>query len=254
MNIQEKLIQNYPLINKVDSELNCYLLDKKRYLVFWDELIKKDSIEEVLNYLEEKTKNTNFTEYNTLIVVGKTKDKFTKSDLLYFNSVNKIVVFYLINEETNDVYMDDSWISFLGLNYKKYVRKINEIINKSKENYLKQNLDDTLKYYCKKELEEFVSSSIYSKLNKLVESHRLNLKLDFGNAVDEKDKNLYLSLSVFDKNGNLVEIFDDGFLTTSTTLIMVDKKDRYKFFSWKGKEFIDDLNWIIKNIKEINNE
>lgn len=254
MNIQEKLIQNYPLVNKIDSELNCHLLDKKRYLVFWDELIKKDSIEEVLNYLEEKTKNTNFTEYKTLIVVGKTKDKFKKSDLLYFNSVNKIVVFYLINEETNDVYMDDSWISFLGLNYKKYVRKINEIINKSKENYLKQNLDDTLKYYCKKELEEFVSSSIYSKLNKLVESHRLNLKLDFGNAVDEKDKNLYLSLSVFDKNGNLVEIFDDGFLTTSTTLIMVDKKDRYKFFSWKGKEFIEDLNWIIKNIKEINNE
>lgn len=43
MNIQEKFIQNYPLINKVDSELNCYVLDKKRYLVFWDELIKKDS-------------------------------------------------------------------------------------------------------------------------------------------------------------------------------------------------------------------
>ena len=83
MNIQEKLIQNYPLVNKIDSELNCYLLDKKRYLVFWDELIKKDSIEEVLNYLEGKTKNTNFTEYKTLIVVGKTKDKFEKSHLLY---------------------------------------------------------------------------------------------------------------------------------------------------------------------------
>lgn len=119
---------------------------------------------------------------------------------------------------------------------------------------MENNLDDTLKYYCKKEIKEFVSSSIYSELNKLVESHRLNLKLDFGNAKEEKDKNLYLSLSVFDKNGNLVEIFDDGFLTTSTMLIMVDKKDRYKFFSWKGKEFIDDLNWIIKNIKEINNE
>lgn len=34
MNIQEKLIQNYPLINKADSELSRYLLDKKRYLVF----------------------------------------------------------------------------------------------------------------------------------------------------------------------------------------------------------------------------
>lgn len=60
MNIQEKLIQNYPLVNKAVSTLNCYLLDKRRYLVFWDELIKKDSMEEVLNYLEEKTKNHKF--------------------------------------------------------------------------------------------------------------------------------------------------------------------------------------------------
>ena len=93
-------------------------------------ITKKDSIEEVLNYLEEKTKSTNFTEYKTLIVVGKTKEKFKKVDLLYFNNVNTYVVFYLINEETNDIYMNDSWISALGLNYKKYVRKINEILNK----------------------------------------------------------------------------------------------------------------------------
>ena len=83
-----------------------------------------------LNYLEEKTKNPNFTESKTLIVVGKTKEKFKKVDLVYFNSVNTLVVFYLINEETNEIYMDDSWISFIGLNYKKYVRKINEILNK----------------------------------------------------------------------------------------------------------------------------
>lgn len=130
MNIQEKIIQNYPLVNKIDFELNCYLLVKRRYLIFWNELIKKDSIEKMLNYLEEKTKNPNFTESKTLIVVGKTKEKFKKVDLVYFNSVNTLVVFYLINEETNEIYMDDSWISFIGLNYKKYVRKINEILNK----------------------------------------------------------------------------------------------------------------------------
>ena len=130
MNIQEKIIQNYPLVNKIDFELNCYLLDKRRYLIFWNELIKKDSIEKMLNYLEEKTKNPNFTESKTLIVVGKTKEKFKKVDLVYFNSVNTLVVFYLINEETNEIYMDDSWISFIGLNYKKYVRKINEFLNK----------------------------------------------------------------------------------------------------------------------------
>lgn len=130
MNIQEKLIQKYPLVNKVDSVLNCYLLDKRRYLIFWNELIQKASINEVLNYLEEITKNTNFTKYKTLIVVGKTKEKFKKSDLLYFNNVNTLVVFYLIDEENNDIYMNDSWISFLGLNFKKYIRKTNEILNK----------------------------------------------------------------------------------------------------------------------------
>lgn len=119
---------------------------------------------------------------------------------------------------------------------------------------MERNLKDTLKYYCEKEIEMFVSSSIYSELSKLVESHKFSLELNFGNANEEKDKNLYLSLSVFDKNGNLVEIYDDGFLTTSTILIMVDKKDRFKFFSWQEEEFIEDLNWIIKKIKEINNK
>jgi len=130
MNIQEKIILNYPLLKQVDSELNCYLLEKKRYLVFWDELIKKDLILDLLNYLQEKTNNSNFTKYKTLIVVGKTKEKFKKVDLLYFNNVNTFVVFYLINEENNEVYMNDSMIFAIGLNYKKYVRRINEIINK----------------------------------------------------------------------------------------------------------------------------
>lgn len=41
MNIQEKIIKNYPLNEKIDCELNCYSLDKRRYIVFWDNLIKK---------------------------------------------------------------------------------------------------------------------------------------------------------------------------------------------------------------------
>ena len=130
MNIQEKLIQNYPLINKVDSELNCYLLNKRRYLIFWDELIRKKSIEEVLKYFEEKTKSFVFTENKTLIVVGYTKEKFKKEELLYFNNVNTFIVFYLINQDVNEVYMNDSWIFPLGLNYKNYVKKINKILNK----------------------------------------------------------------------------------------------------------------------------
>ena len=105
MNIKEKLIQNYPLINKVKSELDCYVLNKRRYLIFLDDLIEKNSIENTLNYLEEKTKSVEFTKFKTLIVVSKTKEKFTKKELLYFNNFA------------------------LGLNYKKYIRKINKILN-----------------------------------------------------------------------------------------------------------------------------
>ena len=76
----------------------------------------------------------NLTSFNTL-----EKYKFKKVDLLYFNNVNTFVVFYLINEETNEVYMNDSWISALGLNYKKYVRKINEILNKQQITFTSKN-------------------------------------------------------------------------------------------------------------------
>ena len=128
--IQEKLIQNFPLVNKIDSELNCYLLEKRRYLIFWNSLIEKDSIEGVLNYLKKETSLPIFPEFKTLIVIGKTKEEFKKNDLLYFDSVNTFVVFYLINEDKNEIYMNDSLIFAIGLNYKKYVRRINRILNK----------------------------------------------------------------------------------------------------------------------------
>ena len=130
MSIEEKIINNYPLVNKIDSEVTCYLLEKRRYLVFWDELIRKESIEQVLKYLEEKTNNSNFSDFKTLIIVGKTVEEFKKEELLYFNNANTFIVFYLINEEMNKTYMNDSWIFTLGLNYKKHVKKIYEILNK----------------------------------------------------------------------------------------------------------------------------
>ena len=41
MNIQEKLIQNYQLVNKADSTLNCYLLDKRRSIKLFRRKNKK---------------------------------------------------------------------------------------------------------------------------------------------------------------------------------------------------------------------
>ena len=124
----EKLIKEYPLTNKIESELNCYLLAKRRYLVFWEDLIEKKSMETILNYIQAKTKNFKFSKWKAFIIIGKTQEVFIKKDLFWFDGVNTFAVFYLINEKENEIFMDDSWIFTLGCNYKKYVRRINQIL------------------------------------------------------------------------------------------------------------------------------
>ena len=128
MNIQDRIIKNYPLTSKVNCALNCYLLDNKRYLVFWDETITKQSITKILESLGNNTKGSDFSQWKTLIVVGKTSESFKKEELVYFDNVSTFVVFYLVNEHTNEVYKNESWIFTLGLTYKKYIKKIDRIL------------------------------------------------------------------------------------------------------------------------------
>ena len=130
MNFKEKIINEYPLNNKLNCELDCYSLEKRRYLIFYDDIIQKKDISQVLKKIQSKTCNSSFTEWKTLIVVGKTNDEFKKEELFYFNNVNTFVVFLLIDESKNKIYKNNSWIFALGCNYKKYVNKINEILSK----------------------------------------------------------------------------------------------------------------------------
>lgn len=131
MNIQEKLIINYPLTAKIECNLNCYLLAKKRYLVFWDKIILKEDFQKILEELDYNTDKL-ISGWKTIIVVGSTNDEFEKSDLLYFNNVNTFVVFYLINEQKNKIFTNDTWIFAIGVSFRKYIRKINKIITNNK--------------------------------------------------------------------------------------------------------------------------
>lgn len=49
MDIREKIIKNYPLDKKIDCALDCYMLAKKRYLVFWNGLVSKNSMGQDIN-------------------------------------------------------------------------------------------------------------------------------------------------------------------------------------------------------------
>lgn len=120
---------------------------------------------------------------------------------------------------------------------------------------MNENLLKVLSLYCNNEIENLKNSELYNKLQKLVNELNYILVCEYGKELNnKKSENLYLSITVFNDKNEVIEIFDEGFLTASTLLVLVDNKYRYKFLSWKDEEFVEDLNWLIKELENINNK
>ena len=139
MNIQEiieKVVCEFPLSEQIESGRIFYQLDKRRYLLFWGDVIKKEHINEILDYILKKTSNSQFQKFRTIIIVGETIDAFEKEDLVHcymshtrsLQDTTLFVNFYLINEKAKKIYMEDSWIYPIGLGYRKIVRRLDKII------------------------------------------------------------------------------------------------------------------------------
>lgn len=119
---------------------------------------------------------------------------------------------------------------------------------------MNENLLKVLSLYCNNEIENLKNSKLYIKLQKLVSDLKYILVCEYGKELEnKKSKNIYLSITVLNGKNEVVEIFDEGVLTASTLLVLVDNKNRYKFLSWKDEEFIEDLNWLIKELENIKN-
>ena len=122
------------------------------------------------------------------------------------------------------------------------------------ERLMNENLLKVLSLYCNNEIENLKNSELYIKLQKLVDELNYILVCEYGKELDnKKSENLYLSITIFNNKNEVIEIFDDGFLTVSTLLVWVDNKRRYKFLSWQDEEFIEDLNWLNKKLENIKN-
>lgn len=67
MIIKDKLINEYPLIKKIE----CYEVVKRRYVIFLDEKINRNNMEFLLEEFIKETKN-NCSDKKTIIVVGHT--------------------------------------------------------------------------------------------------------------------------------------------------------------------------------------
>lgn len=127
MTIKDKLIKEYPLTKKTNFKLECFEVIKRRYVIFYDEKINKENIETLLDVFNDNTNNT-FSEKKTLIVVGHTDEQFDKEDLLYFNGADTFIVYYLINDNTGEIYFIDQRVFWFNVDWKKIIRRFNEIL------------------------------------------------------------------------------------------------------------------------------
>ena len=127
MTIKDKLIKEYPLTKKTNFKLECFEVIKRRYVIFYDEKINKENIETLLDVFNDNTNNT-FSEKKTLIVVGHTDEQFDKEDLVYFNGADTFIVYYLINDNTGEIYFIDQRVFLLNVDWKKIIRRFNEIL------------------------------------------------------------------------------------------------------------------------------
>lgn len=124
--IKKDIINELSLVKSEDFDMPIYQLSKKRYLLFCDEEINKNDVNKFLERID--TDYNSLGKYKLIIVVGKTSDSFTKTELLYFNGVDTFVVFYLLDFANKKVYMNDKAILIFGLNSKKIVKKLNQTI------------------------------------------------------------------------------------------------------------------------------
>lgn len=124
--IKRNIISRLSLTISKDFDTPIYQISKKRYLLFWEEDINKNNVNKCLEKID--LIYNSFKKYKLIIVVGKTSEPFTKTELFYFNNIDTFVVFYLLDFANKKVYINDRSLFVLGLNYKRFIKKINKII------------------------------------------------------------------------------------------------------------------------------
>ncbi|MBQ6783349.1 MAG: hypothetical protein IJP63_05045 [Acholeplasmatales bacterium] len=112
-------------------------------------------------------------------------------------------------------------------------------------------LDETLKYFANQMTDDFKKSDIYK--NFYLEATNLNckIKVDWGKSDNLKDSNIYLGIIFCDEYDKTLEIYDEGEMSASTSIIEVDKKNRYYFSHWHKDDFVKDIIELINTIKKL---
>ena len=127
MIVKEKLINSYPLTEKIEIDYECYKIKSRKYVVFIDEIISNSDTEKLLDKLLTSIK-TKSSIVSTLIVVANTNEEFKKEDLVFFNGVDTFVIYYLLNKTDGSIYFNDQGTYWFGANWKKIIKRFNDIL------------------------------------------------------------------------------------------------------------------------------
>lgn len=127
MTIKNEIINKYPLKNRIECSFECFEVVKRRYIIFYDEKINRDNIESLLDVFNNETKNI-CSKLKTIIVVGRTDDCFQSKDLLFFNGVDTFIVYYLINDNSNEIYFNNQRVFWFSIDWKKIIDRLNNIL------------------------------------------------------------------------------------------------------------------------------
>ena len=124
---------------------------------------------------------------------------------------------------------------------------------------MNQNAKQAIEYYCKKEIQTLKLSEHFAEISTLTNSLGYMIDISVGKANDKKKdkfpKTVYLSFSIIDQQGTITSLdsLDFEHLTDATRILEIDRKNRVTFFSWQDdEEFIESLEWIIKELKTQN--
>lgn len=116
---------------------------------------------------------------------------------------------------------------------------------------MENNLEQTLNYYCNRELETFKNSLYYEEMSNLAQKKGLKLYCEVASPEND-NKHIYLSFQIENTNHETVTTndYDGEHLTDATLLIQCDRKQRFMFYSWEDdKDFIDSIKWVITTLK-----
>ena len=117
-----------------------------------------------------------------------------------------------------------------------------------KNNILEKYINEILELHINYAIDKLKGNEQFQEIQQLAEN--LGLFVDYYCEFSpEKKSQLLLGFSVLNEKGKIVEVEEKSYLCPSTLVLEIDRKCRFKFFNTFDDDFLDSINWVLKELK-----